>query len=158
MEKRMGGLEGMQWKDYITAITPAAAFVGAVLGIINLVITVNQRRVRLRVRPVQVDGTTDFLIEIVNFSSFPVIISEAGFCLTGGVKPRRSKIARPQLSGGGDWPRRLESREVVSIGFNRREAIRGREKISNVYAVTSCGNAVSGARRDYKRLQKELAA
>jgi hypothetical protein len=149
----MSDLEAISWKDYIT---PTVAIVGAVLGIVNLAITIGQRRVRLSIRPTQAVGAKSYCIEVVNLSSFPVTISKVGFCRIGATGKRRVPINKPIVSG--DWPKRLQSREAVLISFDPREDIRARETTINVYASTSCGKIVDGSTQAFKRFQKELAS
>jgi hypothetical protein len=88
----MGAQAGL--KDFLTI---GCAALGAVLGIINTVTSLNQRRVKLRVIPkIGVrDESGVFLhrrellpngapaIEVINLSAFPVTIAEAGFTLKG---------------------------------------------------------------------------
>ena len=141
-------------KDFIT---PTVAIVGAVLTAVTLAITIWQRHVWLSIRPTQAVGAKSYCIEVVNLSSFPVTISEVGFCRIGATgKTRHVPINKPIVSG--DWPKRLQSREAVSISFDPREAIRTREKNINVYASTSCGKIVDGSIQAFKRFQKELAS
>jgi hypothetical protein len=142
-------------KDVIAIGGAVLGVIGTVLGVMN---TMSQRWVRLVVRPASDVGMKMDRIEIVNLSSFPVTINEVGFCLTGGAVPRRFKISQPIMSDGGNWPRRLQSREMATVGFDPRDAIHAREKVCSVYARTSCGKTVQGSRRNYSRFQKELAA
>jgi len=142
-------------------VIPIGGFVlgaiGTALGIMN---AITQRRVRLVVRPASDVGIKMDRIEIVNLSSFPVTINEVGFCLIGGgaARPRHFKISQPIRSDGGNWPRRLQSREAATVGFEPRDAIHAREEVCGVYARTSCGKTVQCSRRDYRGFQKELAA
>ncbi len=114
-------------KDFLTI---GCAVLGAVLGVINYVSALNERRVKLRVIPkMAVALPTGFFshrtellpnsapaIEVINLSAFPVTISEAGFTLRHqtdrlvchGTSPVDNK---PWL------PRRVESRESVTVHF-----------------------------------------
>jgi len=141
-------------KDFIT---PTVAIVGAVLAAVTLAITIWQRRVQLSIRPTQAVGAKSYCIEVVNLSSFPVTISKVGFRRIGATGKRR-RVPINKLIVSGDWPKRLQSREAVSISFDPREDIRVREKTINVYASTSCGKIVDGSIQAFKRFQKELAS
>jgi len=77
-------LDVLPWKDYLTI---AAALLGAVLGVMNTWNAIDQRRVRLRVRPSHAitvpDGALKFCVEVLNLSAFAVTITEVGFSLGG---------------------------------------------------------------------------
>jgi hypothetical protein len=113
-------------RDFLTI---GCAVLGAGLGIINTVTSLNQRRVKLRVIPKTAAGigggvfshTTELLpnsvpaIEVINLSAFPVTIAEAGFTLTGS----KARVVCPPQSviDHKPWPRRLEARESVTVYF-----------------------------------------
>jgi len=89
----MSGLEAIPWKDFI-----APGGVAAVIGIIALGNTIWRQRVRLTVRAIRADGITGYCIEVVNLSSFPITIREAGFCRTGesGMRYVPETVSRAQ--------------------------------------------------------------
>jgi hypothetical protein len=145
---------------WIQAITLAIAMLGAVLGIINTFIAVNNRRVRLRVRPMYTVGApagAGFGIEVVNLSSFPVTISDVGLLYgrAWSALPARMVIADPILFDGGGWPRRLEPRSEVSVYFDPR-SIPAR-RFGKAYAKTSCGEIATGDSPALKQLRDLIA-
>lgn len=155
----MSGLDTLPWKDYLTT---AAAVLGAALGIMNTWNAINQRRVRLRVRPLHTvavpTGAEGFAIEVTNLSAFAVTIEEVGFALHWrGVKSPRAVVAYPELFDGKPWPRRLESREAVTVRFPLRdmEEHRGR-KLGKAYASTACGISRYGDSPALDGLRKRL--
>ena len=101
----MSSFEVLPWRDYLTF---AAAMIGAVLGVMNMWNTIDQRRVRLRITPkhvLSVNGRS-FAIEVINLSAFPVTIDEVGFEIDGrGVAKRsRAVVLHPELPDGKPWP------------------------------------------------------
>src|SRR5579863_1522587 len=156
----MAGLEGLPWKDYLTM---TAAMVGAVLGILNMWNTINQRRVRLRVTPKHTislpDGGRGFAIEVINLSAFPVTVDEVGFEIAGrGVAKRaRAVVAYPDLPDRKPWPRRLEPREEVSAHLNVAHlAVHRGKKIGRAYATTVCDGTRYGNSPALDQLRDEL--
>ena len=113
-------IEALPWKDIITI---ALASVGAALGIMNTWNALSQRRVRLVVRPTYAldpNGSRPPMlsISVTNLSSFPMTINEVGFTGPKGAKRgKRAMITRPHVIDGKPWPRRLGSREAVSLYF-----------------------------------------
>ena len=75
--------DAVSWKLYVTI---GAAAIGDVLGIINTLYNLNQKRVRLKIRPAYsffVPGVGRFFsIEVINLSTFPVTIALFGFTAT----------------------------------------------------------------------------
>lgn len=156
----MTGLEGLPWKDYLTM---TAAMVGAVLGVMNMWNTINQRRVRLRVSPMNTlsmpDGRRGFGIEVVNLSAFAVTVNEVGFEIGGRnvTNSPRAVVAYPELRDGKPWPRRLEPREEVSVHLNIQdmETHRGK-KLGGAYATTACDVTRYGNNPALDKLRDEL--
>ena len=120
------------------------AAVGAVLGVINTVHNLNQKRVRLKVIPkyafpVSAQGELGqemACIEVVNLSTFAVTITEVGFTIDGHPrKGKRAALPQPLLFDGKPWPRRLEPRQSVSTYFELHKLPR---KIGKAYAFTDC--------------------
>ena len=99
--------EALPWKDYLTT---AAALLGAALGVLNTWNSVNQSRVRLRVRPSHAisnpDGTNKFCVDVLNLSAFPVTIAEVGFFIAGRSVRKRQRLAiiQPELLDGNLGP------------------------------------------------------
>ena len=146
-------------KDYIIA---GAAFVGAVLGIMNTWNALNQRRVRLRVTPADAVYIGDhktppgFSISVVNLSTFPVTIKEVGFTLRGfRDRKRRLAILEPDIIDDKPYPRRLEARESFSAYFNHIKMMRD-NKIGKAYARTSCGVIRTGSSPSLRHVRKLL--
>lgn len=71
-------------------ITFAIALLGAVLGLLNTWIAIDQRRVRLRVSPAYAltPNVIGFSIAVTNLSAFPLTISEVGLALPGRKESR----------------------------------------------------------------------
>ena len=129
----------LSWKEILTI---SAALLGAVLGIMNTWNSINQRRLRLRVRPAFVTDLAGqpqgFEIEAINLSACPVTIVEAGFEV--GNKKRL-----PLQGGQIAFPHRLESRESFSMrfgpsNFNPPDGV----KLGKAYVRTACGNWITG--------------
>jgi len=132
-------------RDFLTA---GCAVLGAGLGVLNTITSLNQRRVKLRVTPkfsvrtergvyshkTEIPANSVPAIEVINLSEFPVTISEAGFSLrrdTGRLTP-----TPPFLNDDKPWPRRLESRESVTIYFP--SAAKLPSNLHLAYATTDC--------------------
>lgn len=151
-------LDTLPWKDIVTI---GAAALGAVLGIMNTWNAVNQRRVRLRVRPAHAtmvpSGRSMFSIEVVNLSAFPLTISEVGFTLKrGGIKQPRAAVITPILIDNKPWPRKLEPRESVSVYFDpsTMRSGPGRRPL-RAYARSACGEVEYGNSPALRQLAKQ---
>lgn len=129
----------LSWKDYVTE---AAAAVGAALGLMNTWNGLNQRKVRLRVRPAHAFGVPDgrhmVSIEVINLSTFPLTITEVGFTLDNNRLDvgERAAMAPPILIDGGIWPRKLQPREAVT-GLCYPEQLQW-QRVGKAYARTAC--------------------
>lgn len=134
-----------------------AAIVGAVLGIMNTWNAMNQRKVRLRVRPAYaittINGAVGFSIEVTNLSTFPVTITEVGATLPGG---KRLLITDPSFADKGSWPRRLEARTVVTAYFEATDLAVAGQRIRKVYACTACGEFRYGSSPALRQLREML--
>lgn len=149
----------LPWKDIVTI---ALASIGAVLGVMNTWNALSQRRVRLVVRPTfafRTDGGDPMLsISVTNLSNFPLTICEVGFTGSKGAKRgRRSMVVQPQVIDGKPWPRRLESREAVSLYFGIDDVRRDSSGLAKAYAATECGEYAYGDSEALQQL-RELAA
>lgn len=130
--------------DWFNAVTLAIALLGAVLGILNTWVVVDQRRVRLRVSPAYALSVSNigFLIQVTNMSAFPLTITEVGFTLPD---KKRAVITEPVFLDGGGWPRRLEARESVTAYFDPTTLPKGSvNRLGKAYAHTACGEAAYG--------------
>jgi hypothetical protein len=154
----MTALAAVEWKDFVTL---GLAVLGAGLGLLNTWSAVNQRRVRLRVKPVHVvtaTGAPMFGIDVVNLSGFPVTVFEVGFTIGRTVDAaRRLTVFQPILVDGKPWPRRLEGRTSVSVFLDPNSLPVG-ERIGRAYARTECGEARYGSSPALKQLRHALLA
>jgi hypothetical protein len=128
-------------------VTIILATVGTVLGCVNTVVLLNNRRVRLKVVPqsfvlagdgVWSDRTkhvagADACIEVINLSQFPVTITEVGYTMPSH---KRLSITKPSLFDGKGWPRKLEPRDSVSVYTDVSEIPAG---VGKSFARTACG-------------------
>ena len=151
-------------KELIVAIP---AFVGMALGIYNFVRDILKSRVNLQVIPQSVTAfgkdqentvykyspysfdpkeMSEYVaIEVVNKGAVPVTIDSVGFLAKGEQKPL--VIYKPRPVDGGIWPRRLESREAVTVLGNLPAVLKS-EKSKNItaaYAKTHCGAIRKGS-------------
>lgn len=152
----MPSLNALPWKDFITF---GAALLGACLGVMNTWNAINQRRVRLRVRPTHAFAVPNaarmFCIEVINLSTFPVTISEVGFTTRHWIdRGDRLAVVGPLIIDGRPWPRRLETREAVSVYFSPSDVLSQRKPIGRVYARTSCDEVAYGTSPALKQLQR----
>ena len=155
-------LEGnFDWDLIGKVITFSIAVLGAILGVLNTWNSMNQRKVKLRVVPAHaiIHGELErhFMIEVLNLSSFPVVVSEVGFTLNGNSinKNKRAAISRPELIDGGSWPRKLEPRTSVGCYFKLSEVQNDALNIGKAYASTQCGEARYGISPALKQIIRE---
>jgi hypothetical protein len=140
-----------------------AAVIGAALGILNTWNTFNQRRVRLRVRPLHAfippHGHRSFGIQVINFSAFPVTIEEVGLLVRKHLlaKPDHLRITNPILLDEKPWPRRLEPRESVSAYFEPAGVRRPHHMhFGKAYARTSSDEIRTGDSPALRQLRRQL--
>ena len=128
-------------------VTIILATVGTVLGCVNTVVLLNNRRVCLKVVPqssfVEGDGIwsnrtrhmagAHVCIEVINLSEFPVTITEVGYTMPSH---KRLSITKPILLDGKGWPRKLEPRDSVSVYADVSEIPAG---VRKSFARTACG-------------------
>jgi hypothetical protein len=106
--------------DIISVLTLILAVIGAVLGLINTIDLLNKNRVRLKVIPARCIPMTGFLenlgpliaIEVINFSAFPVRISDIGFTLPDKLKV---SVFDPIISEGKSLPISLSPHESITF-------------------------------------------
>lgn len=140
-------------------VTSGVAILGAALGVMNTWNAISQRRVRLRVKPVMAysiaNGQPGFAIEILNLSNFALTVTEVGFSLKGqrGRKAKRLMVDDHFVIDGKPWPRRLESREAVSVYFSIAPLVAHSQQVRRAYARTACGEQVLGDSRALKSIR-----
>ena len=141
----------------VEGITFAIAVLGAVLGIINTVHSINKDRVRLKVTPswIIIPGDTGqrrMGIEITNTGFLPVTISEAGFAIKG---KKRMVFVDPLVMDGGSWSRRLEPRS--SFTLLQKSAVFYEPEFAtakHAYAKTQCGKKFKGKTAAFKQAKR----
>jgi len=148
----------------INGITLSIAVLGAVLGIMNTWRAIDRDRVKLKVIPKQaipvgniIDQGIRFCIEVINFSSFPLIITEVGVLYRG--TDRRGAVVRPFIIDGGDFPRKLEPRTSFTA-YMLPEALQqaNGHLVKCAYAKTDCGVVVKGKSPALKEMISALKA
>lgn len=99
------------------SITLSIALLGALLGIINTLISVNRDKPKIKVIPQWVlavpAGYQSISIEVINIGIVPVTVCEVGLFLAS----RNQKLIDPRMNSldGRDLPVRLESRSSISL-------------------------------------------
>lgn len=135
------------------AVTLSIAVLGAALGVINTVNSLNQNRVKLKVRRKSAyfltgEQWSDKMcsIEVINLSAFPVNVREIGFTLNGNTarKGNRATILAPLTDDRKPFPRRLASREAVTGYFELHTLPEG---IGRAYVMTDCDEVAYGQNR-----------
>ncbi|MGE0609913.1 MAG: hypothetical protein AB7O62_22675 [Pirellulales bacterium] len=147
--------------DYLTSISFGVGLVGATLGIINTVASLDRNRVKLRVVPMHATVVgpgikqTFISIEVTNLSSFPVTLEKVGFRYRDSKKEGVPLFA--QASDGSKLPRRLESRSSVSIHLPPEclEDHRNIARIRCAFARTACGVSFKGSSSALKSIVAE---
>jgi hypothetical protein len=154
-------MEQYAGRDIFDFLTVGAAVTGVVLGLLNLWLYIDQRRVKLRVEPrwghISRDGkragaSREELyeggapaIKVVNMSAFPIEITEVGY------RAERSWARQfyawrshevVSLKDGGGWPRLLEVRESMLVMIGSTSDIS--PSVREAYALTACGTVRCG--------------
>lgn len=144
----------------------AVALLGAVLGIVNFWYSQQSRRVRIRVIPklafdvagvrytcrewnkyaqrLQDDSANkQWMIDVVNLSSFGVTIDEIGF--SDRTEAGTFAMVHPEISRGKTWPVRLRPREKA-VFYSTDGALLPQQVWAHphAYAKTDCGLCVYG--------------
>lgn len=142
-----------------SAVTLAIAVLGAVLGVVNTWNTINNQRVRLRVRPLWAITPMGRLIgiEVTNLSTFPVTVSDVGMLYRRprSKAPERAALTAPEFSDGGGWPRKLNPREQVTAYLQPMHLPCGKH-LWGAYARTICGEIAHGRSPALKQLSSLL--
>ena len=161
-------------KDIVIAI---AAFTGMGMSFYNLHRENQKEKVKLKVIPKSIKqyGVTGsgesfnittsnefhgknsndlFAIEVINLSKFEVTIDEVGFHYHREIA--RATIANPILGDKGTWPRKLKSRESVTVYCKLSHILKefSLPKVKNAYAVTSCQETCVGNSKALKGLSE----
>ena len=140
------------------ALTFGVAMVGAVLGIINTWRTRDRDSPKVLVGPAQAfpfggakltHSNIGFSIEVVNRSSFALIIIEVGVCFRHA--QGRGAFISPVTVDGKTYPHKLEARDAVIFYVARPEAPSG-DRITRAYARTACGLTFYGTSPALKQL------
>lgn len=103
----------------VEGITLGIALLGAVLGIINTFVSVNNSRVKLKVNPADAylpkpfDERKRLAVDITNLSLFAITITEVGLYYHNN--QRKGIFEQPIITDGGSLPRRLEPRQSFTI-------------------------------------------
>lgn len=145
-------------RTFTTFLTFCFAAVGAVLGIINTVYNLSQSRLKLKVSPSHLifPGSASLMhgIEVTNLSTFAVTIREVGMTIRWcHPLKKRCPVIQPMVLDGGSWPRRLEPRESITLGFDPTGL---GESFGRVYAWTACGAFRYGTSPAFKQMCKNL--
>ena len=144
----------------LEAVTLAIALVGAALGLINTWHQLNQSRVKLKVVPKHAipcgaaDPRLTFCIEITNLSAFAITVEEAGVFYKG--TDARGAYTSPILIDNRPWPRRLESRESVTV-YGQPPSVKSGHPLKCAYARTSCGVVRRGSSPAFRQLAANVA-
>lgn len=163
-------------------VTTAAAFIGMGFGLYNFLVARSNRKLKLKIIPhiqqsiwlqhndiltgkeVIISATDEFhevtgefLIEVINMSSFPVTVTHVGFKLK--VKPGNLIVLKPTIKDNGTWPRKLEHRDSISLYFPLSDLIGSPLSISikNAFAKTACGTTCTGTSVSLKKLVKFIS-
>jgi len=147
----------------VDGITLSIAVLGAVLGIINIWRSIDRDRVKLQVIPKQafpvggIDQETKLCIDVTNFSTFPLTITEVGVLYRG--TSERGAIINPIIIDGGDFPRKLEPRTAFSA-YARLDSMRraNGKSVKCAYVKTDCGVMVKGNSPALKQMVEGLNA
>ncbi|GAB2180864.1 hypothetical protein DLREEDagrD3_10870 [Denitratisoma sp. agr-D3] len=144
----------------LEAVTLAIAVLGAVLGLINTWHQLDRTRVKLKVVPKHAipygaaDARLTFCIEITNLSAFAVTVEEAGVFYKG--TDSRGAYTQPILIDNRPWPRRLESRESVTV-YGQPPSVKPGHPLKCAYARTACGVVRRGSSPAFRQLAANAA-
>ncbi len=148
----------------VDGITLSIAVLGAVLGILNTWRAIDRDRVKLKVIPKQAipvgnmpDQRVRLCIDVTNFSTFPLTITEVGVLYKGTDK--RGAVVNPIIIDGGGFPRKLEPRTSFTAYMHPEALLRSNgHKVKCVYAKTDCGVLVKGNSLALKQMAIETNA
>lgn len=162
----------LSFKDAAIAVT---ALIGAGLGLFNFFKERSTEKVKLRVTPRAImnygrdeNGKEAVLIsndrvdpsklsqymaiEVVNLSSFSVVLDSAGFLLKG--TRQRMGIYDPASRTGKSWPLKLEPRESVTLHARLTDILESEHlsSIKSAYVETTCGHVAEGTTEALRKL------
>ncbi len=159
----------------------SATFVGMLLGIYYFCMERSKSKVSLKLTPKSAknirpwydgyEGQEDvktsldefsitredhLLLDIVNLSTFPVIVCEVG--LACGKRKEKLAVAIPDLIEQGDWPRRIGPRKRITLNIPWEKILILEEspRVTKAYASTECGTTVYGTSPALKKLASEF--
>lgn len=145
-------------------VTLSIAILGAVLGMMNTWCAIDRDRVKLKVIPKRaipvgnmIDQRIRLCIDVTNFSTFPLTITEVGVLYHG--TDRRGAVINPIIIDGGRFPRRLEPRTSFTAYMNpdALECSSG-HLVKCAYAKTDCGVLVKGNSPALKQMVRDIRA
>ena len=148
----------------VDGVTLSIAVLGAVLGVMNTWRAIDRDRVKLKVIPKQaipvgnmIDQRIRLCIDVTNFSTFPLTITEVGVLYHG--TSRRGAVVNPIIIDGGGFPRKLEPRTSFTAHMHP-EALERTDGhlVKCAYAMTDCGVRVKGNSAALKKMVKDLNA
>lgn len=147
-------------EPWVQITTLAIALLGAVLGMLNTWRTFRGDRVKLRMVPLyaeDTDGGHNFAVEVVNLSSFPVVVNYIGFSLQGTDK--HMQLPAPAFIGGERLPVRLEARASCTAlaplaAFDKAQLAR----IDRAVVQTACGHEAKGDSTSFRQVIDLAAA
>lgn len=146
--------------DWSAAITLAIAVLGAVLGLLNTWHSIDNRRLKVRVRflnVVALDDSIDAGIEVTNLSAFPLTIREVGMTLRRARgRPAEVLLIVPRVASPRELPARLEPREQTTVYFKAAELPHIAAELGKAYAKTTCGETFKGETGALKQLRESM--
>ncbi len=139
----------------IEAVTLSIAVLGAALGVMNTLLSIDRRRVKISLTPKQsiaVGGynasDSQLCFDIVNYSDFPITVSEIGVL-------HWWTSSRGYIQQYSALPKKLDRRESYSIYVEKNvlDPLNG-FKAKCVYLKTDCGVMVKGSSPALKQMIK----
>ncbi len=145
-----------------------AAFVGAVLGVINLFLALDQRRLKIQLgtghaiptpnMPAAYQSVNCYL-SVTNKSAFPIFVSGIGLVRAHWYdffwRKKTNQIMNPLIGDGVLLPIELKPRESVSIFLQLYETKRDYHAI---FAETACGHKTRVTSPGFRKIVKKNLA
>lgn len=147
-------IELIKYKDEIVAITAA---VGAILGVVNLVRSVRDNKVRIHVS-YEADYGDTFIITVVNKSKFDVTIADVGMLNDVGSFDSISIMSPEPFNT--NLPQRIQSHGYYPFEAPIRLDLAYRVGCFSAYARTATGTVIYSvdSRPWYRRMAMKLNA